>query len=71
MSNARIQQVTTLLYMHKIMVESNRIRQFESEELQKVLKRINQNFEYYRSNPKIEGTLDFLKLVVDTWFQSE
>jgi abortive infection bacteriophage resistance protein len=70
MSNARIQQVITLLYMHRIMVESDGIRKSEDEELKKIITRIDKNIDYYNSNQKIKGTLDFLKMVVDSWFQS-
>lgn len=70
MSNARIQQIITLLYMHKTMVESNGIKQYESEELQKVMKRIDKNDSYYRTNLMIKGTFDFLKLIVDNWFET-
>ena len=70
MSNARIQQVVTLLYMHKTMVESDGIIRSESEELQKIIKRIERNYGYYSTNPMIKGTFDFLKLVVDNWFKT-
>lgn len=53
MSNARIQQLVTLLYMHKTMVESDGIIQSESEELQKIIKRIDRNYGYYSTNPMI------------------
>lgn len=65
MSNARIQQVVTLLYTHKYMVESEGIKRSESLELQKIMDRIDKNYDYYKTNPMIKGTFDFLKLVVD------
>jgi len=68
MSNARIQQVVTLLYTHKDMVESDGIKQSESEELKKIMSRVDKNYDYYKTNPMIKGTFDFLKLVVDSWF---
>ncbi len=60
MSNARIQQLVTLLYMHKTMAESGGIIQSESEELQKIIKRIDRNYGYYSINPMIKGTFHFL-----------
>lgn len=69
MSNARIQQVITLLYVHKTMVGSTGILKSESEELQKIMKRIDKNYNYYSNNTIIKGTLDFLRLVVDSWFK--
>lgn len=71
MSNARIQQVVTLLYTHKDMVESEGIKRSESEDLKKIMERIDKNYDYYNTNPMIKGTFDFLKLVVDSWFKSE
>jgi abortive infection bacteriophage resistance protein len=70
MSNVRIQQVITLLYMHKMMVGSDGIRKSESDELKRITIRIDKNINYYKSNQKIKGTLDFLKMVVDNWFQN-
>lgn len=52
------------------MVESDGIIQSESEELQKIIKRIDRNYDYYSTNPMIKGTFDFLKLVVDNWFKT-
>ena len=46
--------------MHKTMVESGGIIQSESEELQKIIKRIDRNYGYYSINPMIKGTFDFL-----------
>ena len=60
----------TLYYMHKTMVESEGILKSESEQLQKVIKRVNKNYEYYELSPVIKGTFDFLKLVVDSWFKN-
>ena len=71
MSNARNQQVVTLLYTHKDMVESEGIKRSESEDLKKIMERVDKNYDYYNTNPMIKGTFDFLKLVVDSWFKSE
>lgn len=62
MSNARIQQLVTLLYMHRTMVESDGIKKSESEELQKAMKRIDRNYDCYSKNPMIKGTFDFTYL---------
>lgn len=70
MSNARIQQVVTLFYMHKTMVESDGIKHAEGEELHKVMKRIDKNYDYFGTNPMVKGTFDFLKMVVDSWFET-
>lgn len=46
------------------------IKKSESEEIQKVMKRIDRNYDYYSTNPMIKGTFDFLKMVVDNWFKT-
>lgn len=71
MSNARIQQIITLFYMHKTIVESEGIKKTESSDLQKVMKRMERHCDYYDSNAMIKGTFNFLKLVVDNWFKVE
>ncbi len=68
MSNARIQQIVTLFYMHKTMVESDGIIESESKELHKIIDRIHKHYSYYDANPMIKGTFDFLKFIVDSWF---
>ena len=70
MSNARIQQIVTLFYMHMTMVKSDGIKQSESMELQKVMARIDKNYGYYATNHLVQKTFDFLKLVVDSWFKT-
>ena len=68
MSNARIQQIVTLLYMHKEIVTSEGVHEKESKGLQDVLTRAFKNNDYYKNNPMLKGTFDFLKLVVDSWY---
>ena len=71
MSNARIQQVVTLLFMHKTVVTSSGVKTSESEELHKVMTRIYKHIDYYKGNPEVKNTFDFLKMVVDSWFPNE
>ena len=68
MSNARIQQVVTLWYVHKTLVDSEGIRKNEYSELKNVIGRMYRNEDYYKENDVIRGTFNFLKLVVDNWF---
>ena len=60
MSNERIQQIITLLYMHKKMVRSEGVALYESEELKKLIRRIDRNSTYYKTNKLIQGTFKFL-----------
>lgn len=68
MSNVRIQQIITLFYMHKKMVRSEGVALYESGELKKLMRRIDKNCCYYKTNTLIHGTFKFLGLVVDNWF---
>ena len=71
MSNARIQQIVTLLYMHKKIVLSDGIKKSEADELNKVVTRMFKNIDYYKTNQMIKANFDFLKLVIDNWFPKE
>lgn len=64
-------EIVPFLYTHKDMVESEGIKRSESEDLKKIMERVDKNYDYYNTNPMIKGTFDFLKLVVDSWFKSE
>jgi hypothetical protein len=71
MSNARIQQIVTLLYMHKEIVSSSGVHTKEAEGLHEVMERAYKNKDYYKNNPMLKSTFDFLKMVVDSWFAHE
>ena len=68
MSNVRIQQIVTLLYMHKKTVRSEGVALYESRELKKLMRRIDRNPNYYKTNKLVQGTFKFLELEVDSWF---
>lgn len=68
MSNTRIQQIITLLYMHKKMVRSEGVALYESGEFKKLIRRNDRNSNYYKTNKLVQGTFKFLGLVVDSWF---
>ena len=68
MSNTRIQQIITLLYMHKKIVRSEGIALYESGKLKKLIRRIDRNSNYYKTNKLIQETFRFFEMVVDSWF---
>ena len=68
MSNAHVQQIITLLYMHKIMVTSDGVREKECKKLHEYTQRMYKNIYYYEKNAVIKTTFSFLKLVVDSWY---
>lgn len=68
MSNVRIQQIITLLYMHKKMVKSKGLKQLESKKIHEILERMYENYDYYQENQLIRSSFNFLKIVIDNWF---
>lgn len=68
MGNVRIQQFVTLLYMHKELVKSSGLRHSECEELHALLERMFKHIDYYKDNNMVLGTFNFLKIVIDNWF---
>lgn len=71
MSNARVQQIVTLLYAHKKFVTSEGVHKHQCEVLHEVVDRMFRNISYYVNNPKILTTFEFVKLVIDNWFPVE
>lgn len=71
MSNARIQQIVTLLYMHKTIVTSEGLKNAEKAEVNALIERMYKNIEYYKNNLMIKNTFDFLKMVVDSWVEND
>lgn len=68
MSNVRIQQIITLLYVHKTFVKSNGLHKMQAVNLNLLVKRMYKNADYYSGNGLILSTFNFLKLVIDKWF---
>ncbi len=71
MSNARIQQIVTLFYMHKEIVTSDGVHTSEAKGLEYVINRMYKNIDYYKTNHMLRSTFDFLKIVVDSWYAHE
>lgn len=71
MSNARIQQIVTLLYTHKKIVTSEGVHDYQCKALHEVVDRMFHHIEYYEHNDTIKTTFEFVKLVIDNWFPFE
>lgn len=69
MSNARIQQIVTLLYIHKILVTSNGVHNKASKHLLEFVERMNKNLEYYKNNDLILANFKFLENIIDNWYR--
>ena len=68
MSNARIQQIVTLLYTHKIIVTSKGVDKMSMELLGEFKKRMNKNIGIYDGNELIRNSFKFLEKIIDNWF---
>ncbi len=54
--------------MHKKIVRSEGVALYKSGELKKLMRRIDRNSNYYKTNKLVQGTFKFLELIVDSWF---
>lgn len=70
MSNARIQQIVTLLYLNKKITTSEGVLKYQKEMLQKLKNRIEHNIQYYSNNTLIKSNLNFLNKIIDTWYNN-
>lgn len=68
MSNARIQQIITTLFMHKTIVTSAGVHEKTASSLSAFKKRMNKNISYYDSNDLIRTNFAFLSVIIDKWF---
>ena len=70
MSNARIQQIVTLLYLNKKITTSEGVLKYQKEMLQELKNRIERNIQYYSNNTLIKSNLNFLIRIIDTWYNN-
>lgn len=68
MSNARIQQIVTLFYMHRTMVTSDALQRHEASGIRTVGNRMIMHKDYYNDNQLISSSFSFLKTLIDKWF---
>ena len=68
MSNGRIQQVVTLLYMHKKLIPSEGVKKNAAKRLHIFSDRIKRNNAYYINNDLIKTNFDFLNVIIDNWY---
>ena len=71
MKNIRLQQIVTLLYVHRMLVTSEGVHNIHSQKLHELLARMYRHIDYYRTNSTITSSFDFLRKVVDNWFATE
>lgn len=68
MSNARVQQIVTLLYVYKKIVTSKGVQEKAINRLKMFEERMMRNINFYQENDMIRSNFEFLKLVIDNWY---
>ena len=69
MSNIRISQITSLLYLHSEIVTSKGVHNAVAGRLHEIMRRMFEHEDYYQNNDTIRTTMEFFKKIVDCWFQ--
>ncbi|MBK5211566.1 MAG: Abi family protein [Coriobacteriia bacterium] len=68
LSNVRIRQIVTLLYVHKMMVTTPGVHDAQCRALNRLVERMFRDIGNYKENELITSTFEFLKTLVDAWF---
>lgn len=68
MSNPRIQQIVTLLYLNKNIVTSEGILNYQIQILQELKRRIEHHSDYYSKNTLVQANFMFLNRIIDSWY---
>lgn len=68
MTNPRIQQIVTLLYLNKNIVTSEGILNYQIQILQELKRRIEHHSDYYSKNTLVQANFMFLNRIIDSWY---
>ena len=69
LSNDRIRQITTLLYLYFVFVGSMGLKKHHGKQLHEIIyRRFDEHSEYYKTCEPISTTFEFLKKIIDKWF---
>lgn len=68
LSNTRIKQLITLLYLNKNIVTSQGVLNHQAMSLNELKERIEHNIDYYEKNELIKTSFNFLNKIIDIWY---
>lgn len=68
LSNIRMKQIITLLYLNKNITTSEGIFKHQTEILQELKDRIEYHIDYYDTNELVQTSLKFLNKIIDNWY---
>ena len=71
MSNARIQQIVTLLYVHRNIVTSAGVLNKGKAKLKDLTDRMDKHADYYQGHDMIRSAFGFLKKIIEAWYLTE
>ena len=71
MTNPRIQQIVTMLYLNKNMVTSEGVLNNQKKLLQELKSRIEHHMDYYDNNNLVQTSLQFFIKIIDIWYKSD
>lgn len=66
--NPRINEIVTLLFVHKMIVNSTSISNRTKKQLYDFKERVNKNIDFYTTNGKVKNSLLFINQIIDNWF---
>lgn len=67
LSNDRLQQVATTLYVHKL-IASKGVHDNRARSLKEFVDRMNMHLDYYQGNDQIVSGFDFITKLISEWF---
>lgn len=70
LSNIRIKQLITLLYLNKNIVTSEGVLKYQTQILQGLKDRIEHHIDYYNTNELIQTNFRFLNKIIDNWYNN-
>lgn len=68
LSNIRMKQLITLLYLNKNITTSEGILKYQAKILNELKDRIEHHIDYYNSNELIQTSFKFLNKIIDNWY---
>ena len=68
LSNMRIKQIVSLLYLNKVTTTSSGILKHQKEELHKLADRIKYSINYYNDNEIVQTNLNFIIKIIENWY---
>ena len=70
LSNTRIKQLITLLYLNKNIVNSKGVLKYQTQILQDLKNRIEHHIDYYDTNQLIQTNIKLLNKIIDNWYNN-